>query len=144
MTKKVLTLSGIAKLVAITEKSTALLRDDEQLKKEPDFHALPEDSQNRLLATNPVLADVLDQLGKELKTKLRLSREDLDQLGEAALKFAQEQYQQNASAATKAANAALFSDEAQFFANAGLEFETILEQIRQTFDDQMRKQIVGN
>ncbi len=145
MSKKVLTASGIAKLVAIIEKSAALLRDDEQLKKEPDFQALPEDSQNKLLTTNPVLADALDQLGKELKTKARLSREDIGRVGGAALKFAQEQYLQNASAATKAANTALFdNDEAQFFANAGLEFETILEQIRQTFDDQMRKQIVGN
>lgn len=144
MSKKVLTASGIAKLVAIIEKSAALLRDDEQLKKEPDFQALPEDSQNKLLTTNPVLADALDQLGKELKTKARLSREDIDQVGGAALKFAQKQYLQNASAATRAANAALFDNEAQFFRTVGLEFEAILEQIKQSFDDQMRSQTLRN
>ncbi len=144
MSKKVLTASGIAKLVAIIEKSAALLRDDEQLKKEPDFQALPEDSQNKLLTTNPVLADALDQLGKELKTKARLSREDIGRVGGAALKFAQEQYLQNASAATKAANTALFDNEEQFFYTVGLDFEAILDQIKESFDDQMHSQIRGN
>lgn len=144
MSKKVLVASGIAKLVAIIEKSAALLRDDEQLKKEPDFQALPEDSQNKLLTTNPVLADALDQLGKELKTKARLSREDIGRVGGAALKFAQEQYLQNASAATKAANTALFDNEEQFFYTVGLDFEAILDQIKESFDDQMHSQIRGN